>query len=284
VDRRVTENCTNAHNPVAERKALVLLEGIVKENSNSLRFEGDKLVVSRSDGNRYSVDLKSSNVYNASGKFVCIRVLSPCLPVIDQVIAKSLHLLASPKQSIEQHHDLMYKVTFAGLDPANEWPWIKSFTQTGLRNTFSTLIGADFAIKGIMVRGLAVKLQLWYVNYSGGFESVRTKHISGSTGAVILRSDHPANSDAESLKTIIEELRSCNERRIPIILVELCDDMSSQSYEDNAAMRESEELAKRHGIPFFACSVNHPATTMKPLAYLTEMIIERESTRRVIPS
>jgi GTPase SAR1 family protein len=272
------------HNPVAERKAFALLEGIVKENSNFLRLEGDKLVVTRPDGDRYFIDLNTSKVYNASGRFICIRVLSPSLPVVDQVLAKSLHLLASPRHSIELHHDLMYKVTFAGLDPVNEWPWIRSFTQTSLGNTFSTLIGADFAVKEMTVRGLAVKLQLWYVNYSDRFESVRVRHIRGSTGAVILRSDHPADNDVENLQASIDELRSCNERRLPMMFIGLYDDTSNQSYEINAAMKESEEIAKRRGIPFFACSVNHPATTIRPLTYLTEMIVRRESRRRVIPS
>lgn len=280
----MTENYTNFYDSVADRKALTLLEGIVKESNKSLKFEGDKLTVNRSDGTRYVVDLKSSKVYNDSGKFVCIRVLSPSLPVVDQVIAKSLYLLASPKASFDLDHDLLYKVTFAGLDPNTEWPWIRSFTQTSLGNTFSTLIGADFAVKGIKVKGLAVKLQLWYVNYCNKFESIRMRHIKGSTGAVILCNNNSANDDTESFQASIDELQSCNEKRLPMIFIRLYDEISDPNYGDGAALRKSEEVARRNRIPFFACSVNHPATTVKPLVYLTEMILKRESSKRAIPS
>lgn len=277
------EDWTGFHNPVAEKKALTLLEGIVKENSKSLLLEGDRLSVTRANGSRYFVELKSSKVYNEAGKFVCIRVLSPTLPIIDQVIAKSLYLLFSPNPLAGLDNDLLFKVTIAGLDPNNEWSWVRSFSQTSLGNTFSTLIGADFAVKEVRVKGLAVKLQLWYVNYCSKFESIRTRHIRGSTGAVILWSDHSSNADAKSLQASINELQSCNERRLPMIFVRLYDETPDRTCEEESSLKV-EEIARQNSIPFFSCSVDHPATTVKPLACLAEMILERESAKKSILS
>lgn len=127
----MTENYTYGRSPVAEKKALTLLRDIVQENSKFLKLERDRLTVNRPDGKRYFVELKSSKVYNESGKFVCLSVLSPGLPVIDQVIAKSLYLLTSePWANLD--HDLLYKVTLAGLDPNTEWPWVQSFSYASL--------------------------------------------------------------------------------------------------------------------------------------------------------
>jgi GTPase SAR1 family protein len=181
-------------------------------------------------------------------------------------------------------NDLLFKVTIAGLDPNNEWPWVRSFSQTSLGNTFSTLIGADFAVKEIKVGGLAVKLQLWYVNYCRKFESIRTRHVRGSTGAVILWSDHSSNADAKSLQASIDELQSCNERRLPMIFIRLYDETPSRTCGEDLSSVEVEEIARQNCIPFFSCSVNHPATTVKPLACLTEMILERESAKKTILS
>lgn len=268
------------HNPVAERKALTLLEGIVKENSKSLRLEGDKLTVSRSDGRTFFLELQSSKVYDASGKSICVRVGNQDLPIIDQVIAKSIYLLTSPRPSVDLDNDLLYKVTLAGLDPSNEWAWIRSFSQTSLSETFSTLIGADFAVKSVKVGGFAIKLQLWYVNYGNRFESIRMRHIRGSMGAIILCNDRSANKNAESFQVSIDEVRSCNETTVPVIFVGLYDENSNQNHEDSSVMNVGKEVARRNGIPFFTCSVNHPATTVKPLVCLTEMILKRQSSRR----
>jgi hypothetical protein len=276
----VSENFKNLLGSTTERKALTLLEGIVKENSESLKLEGNRLTIRRSDGIKYNVELSSSKVYSDSGRFICVRVLSPGLPIIDQVIAKAIYLLTSPRPSSDLDHDLLYKVTFAGLDPNHEWPWIRSFSQTSLGNTFSTLIGADFAVKGIKVKGLAVKLQLWYVNYGSKFESIRVKHVRGSMGAVILCNDRTANNNSESIQATIEELRSCNERRLPMMLIRLYDETSNHGGDGSSEMSKGEEIARRNGIPFFACSVNHPSTTAKPLVFLTEMMLGRQPTDR----
>jgi hypothetical protein len=268
---------------VAEKKALTLLRDIVQENGKFLRLEGDRLAVTRPDGKRYYVELKSSKVYSESGKFVCLSVLSPGLPVIDQVIAKSLYLLTSePWANLD--HDLLYKVTLAGLDPSVEWPWVQSFSYASLGESFSNLIGADFAVKGIKVSGLAVKLQLWYVNYCGRFESIRMKHVRGSMGAVILCNDDTQPANAAIFQTSIDELRSCNERRLPMIFVGLYDETTKRDARDSTGLKVGEEIASRNNIPFFACSVNHPATTAKPLVYLTEMILKRQPSRRKVSS
>jgi hypothetical protein len=268
------------HNPVAERKALTLLEGIVKENGKSLKLEGDKLTVSRSDGRTFLIELQSSKVYDASGKSICVRVGNQDLPIIDQVIAKSIYLLTSPRPSVDLDNDLLYKVTLAGLDPSNEWAWIRSFSQTSLSETFSTLIGADFAVKAVKVGGFAVKLQLWYVNYGNRFESIRMRHIRGSMGAVILCNDRSANRNAESFQVSINEVRSCNTTTLPMIFVGLYDENPNRNYEDSRMMEVGKEVARCNGIPFFACSVNHPSTTVKPLVCLTEMILKRQLSRR----
>jgi hypothetical protein len=279
----VTENYTYGRSPVAERKALTLLRDIVQKNSRSLALDGDRLVVTRPDGKRYFVEVRSSKVYNESGKFICLSVLSPGLPVIDQVIAKSLYLLTSePWANLD--HDLLYKVTIAGLDPSTEWPWVKSFSYASLGDSFSNLIGADFAVKGIKVSGLAIKLQLWYVNYCSRFESIRMKHLRGSMGAVVLCNDDSQPPNAAIFQTCIDELRSCNERRLPMIFVGLYDETTNMDARNSTGIRVGEEVAGRNNIPFFACSVSHPATTAKPLAYLTEMILKRQPSRRKVSS
>ncbi len=179
---------------------------------------------------------------------------------------------------------MLYKVTLAGLDPSTEWPWVQSFSYASLGESFSKLIGADFAVKGIKVSGLAVKLQLWYVNYCSRFESIRMKHVRGSMGAVILCNDDSQPANAAIFQTSIDELRCCNERRLPMIFVGLYDETAKRDARDSTGLRVGEEIASHNNIPFFACSVNHPATTAKPLVCLTEMILKRQPSRRKVSS
>jgi len=270
----VSENPTHAHDPVAERKALGLLKSIVEESGGSFRLEGERLVVTRKDEARYFVDLRSAKVYNEHGKFICLRVFSHGLPIVDQVIAKSLYLLTSPKQQIGTDHDLLFKVTFIGSEPNVEWPWISSMSLSTLEETFSKLIGVDFAIKRINIGNIAVKLQIWYLNYATQFRFMGGKYLQGSTGGVILSGANGNPEKLVDLQRSIDELRFYNGRKLPIILVGLYDEVSGHS-ESSTNLKDEEELAKRNNIPFFKCSLTHPATTDKPLTHLTNMILRR---------
>nr|MDO8099403.1 hypothetical protein [Candidatus Njordarchaeota archaeon] len=270
----MSENPTYAYNLIAERKALGLLKSIVEESGGSLRLEGQRLIVARKDEARYFVDLRSAKVYNEHGKFICLRVFGHGLPIVDQVIAKSLYLLTSPRQQIGTDHDLLFKVTFIGSGPSVEWPWISSMSLSTLEETFSKLIGVDFAIKRVNIGNLAVKLQIWYLNYATQFRFMGAKYLQGSMGGVILSARNGNPEKLGDLQRIIDELRFYNGRKLPIILIGLYDEVSGHN-ESSADLKDEEELAKRNNIPFFRCSLTHPATTDKPFAYLTNMILGR---------
>lgn len=274
----MSENLIHAQDLTAERKALGLLKSIVQESGGSFRLEGERLTVTRKDGVRYFVDLRSAKVYNEHGKFLCLRVFGYGLPIVDQVIAKSLYLLTSPRQQIGMDHDLLFKVTFIGSEPNVEWPWISSMSLSTLEETFSRLIGVDFAIKRINIGNLAVKLQIWYLNYTTQFKFIGAKYLQGSMGGVILCAENGNPEKLRNLQRSIDDLRFYNGRKLPIILVGLYNEVGGQS-ESSTHLNDEEELAKRNSIPFFRCSLTHPATTDKPLTYLTNLILRR-STRQ----
>lgn len=270
----MNENLASFQNPIAERKALSLLRGIVGENRGSLKLHEDRLTVTTRDGTRYSIELRSGKVYSESGKFVCVRVLTPNLPVIDQVIAKSLYLLSHPDPLLDSDYDLLFKLTFAGIEPRVEWPWIRSMSYSTLGEAFSGLIGADFAVKEIRTRDLSIKLQMWYVNYDNRFKSIRRKHITGSMGGIVLCTGNSELAKAMGFQTSIDELRSCNGGRLPIAFVGLYDEAEGHSG-DSGALKLGKEIARRNSIPFFACSLDHPSTIRKPLIYVVEAILGR---------
>lgn len=272
----MTESLTCFRDPVAEEKAISLLKSIVCENSRSLKLYDDRLTVTTLNGTKYSVDLGTAKVYSESGKFVCVRVLSPNLPVIDQVIAKSLYLLSHLDPLLALDHDILFKLTFAGIEPRLEWPWIRSMSYSALGDTFSSLIGADFAVKDIRFRDLAVKLQMWYVNYDDKFRSIRLKHIRGSMGAIVLCI---GDSDPEKIMGVeasIDELRSSNGGRLPIAFVGLYHG-AEEDGGGKQGLKLGEEIARRNNIRFFACSLDHPSMTRKPLAYIVEAILGNRS-------
>lgn len=203
----MVENPTHVCGVQAEAKALALLKGIVEENSRAFKMDGNQLTVTTQKGKRYFIEIRTAKVYNESGKFVCVSVLAPNLPIADQVIAKSLHLLCHPDSLSNLDQDLLFKLAFAGVEPRVELPWIKSISYSTLGETFSDLIGADFAVKEIRIGGLSIRLQMWYVNYNNRFRSIRSKHIKGSMGGIILCN---ANSDPEKVgncQASIDELK-----------------------------------------------------------------------------
>lgn len=270
----MTENLTRAKNPLAERKALDLFKSIIEENRESLKLEDTRLAVTRKDGEKYFVDLGSAKVYDEHGKFICLRVFGSGLPLLDQVIAKSLYLLTSHRRRIWTDHDLLFKVTFIGSEPSIEWPWINSMSLSSLEQTFSKLIGVDFAIKRINIGDITVKLQIWYLNYATQFKFMGVRYIQGSMGSVVLCAGNTNSQKLVDLQRNIDDLRLHSRMDLPIILVRICDEASEHAG-NGTSFKEEEELAKRNNIPFFACSPRHPATTDKPLACLTDMIIRR---------
>lgn len=270
----MTEHRSCFRDHIAEEKAFALLRGIVCENSKSLKLHGDRVDVTTLNGERYYIELGTAKVYNESGKFVCVRVLAPDFPIIDQVIAKSLYLLSHRDPLLALGHDLLFKLTFAGVEPRLEWPWLKSISYSTLGDKFSNLIGADFAVKEISFREISVKLQMWYVNYDNKFRLIRLKHIKGSMGAIILCS---SESDAQKIIGVeesIDELRSSNGGKLPIAFIGLYRG-AEEEFEGEQTLKLGEEIAKRNNIPFFACSLDHPSMTKKPLAYVVEAILSR---------
>jgi hypothetical protein len=269
----VTENPTRVHDSSANKRAQGLLESIVEESNGSFRLEGEKLAITRNDGEKYFVDLRSAKTYTEHGKFICLRVFGQGLPIIDQVIAKSLYLLTSPSQEIGSEHDLLFKVTFIGSQPNIEWPWVSSMSLSTLEETFSRLIGVDFAIKRISIGNLAVKLQIWYLNYSTQFKFLGARYLQGSMGGAILCTGNSSSEKLRDLQRSIDDLRSYNVRRLPVILVGLYDEAHKHG-ESKVSLDREEELARRNNIPFFKCSLIHPGTTEIPLRYLTNMILK----------
>ena len=265
--------------PIAEDKALALLKGIVHENSRSLKLFDDRLTVTTLNGTKYSVELGTAMVYSESGKFICVRVLSHNLSVIDQVIAKSLFLLSHPDPLSALDHDVIFKLTFAGIEPRLEWPWIRSVSYSALGDSFSSLIGADFAVKDLRVRDLTVKLQMWYVNYDDRFRSIRLKHIKGSMGAIVLCTSDSDPEKIVSIEASIDELRSSNGGRLPIAFVGLYHGAEEDGLR-NQNLRLGEEIARRKKIRFFACSLDHPSRTREPLTHIVEAILGRQSAPR----
>jgi hypothetical protein len=270
----VSENLTLAKNPLAERKALGLLKSIIEENRGSLQLEGRRLAVTRRDGGKYFIDLRSAKVYDEHGKFFCLRVFGSGLPLIDQVIAKSLYLLTSQRRRIWADHDLLFKVTFIGSDPNIEWPWINSMSLSSLEQTFSKLIGVDFAIKRINIGDLTVKLQIWYLNSATQFKFIGVRYLQGSMGSVVLCAGEATSEKLLNLQRNIDDLRLRSRMDLPIVLVRVYDEASGHS-ENGASFKEEEELAKHNNIPFFPCSLKHPSTTDMPLACLTNLILRR---------
>jgi hypothetical protein len=276
VDRGVTQNLTALQYPIPEGKALALLKDIVRENSKSLKLYDDRLSVTTLTGTKYSVELGTAKVFSNAGKFVCIRVLAPDLPIIDQVIAKSLYLISHPDPLLSLDHDIVFKLTFAGIEPNIEWPWIKSMSYSTLGDTFSSLIGADFAVKDIRCGDLVVKLQMWYVNYDDKFRSIRIKHIRGSMGGIVLCTNDCDPKKVLSVGESIDELRSSNGERLPIAFVGLYRG-ADECGRESQALKLGEEIARRKNIRFFACSLDHPSTTRKPFTHIIESILRRRS-------
>jgi hypothetical protein len=279
--RRLAENPTYFGSPSAEERALALLKAIVEENCRLLKLEDDRLSVSTQEGRKYSIDLGTAKVYDGSGKFICMRVQDPNLPVIDQVIAKSLYLLSYPDPLSTLDHNLVFKLTLAGVEPSIEWPWIRSMSYSTLGETYSSLIGADFAVKGIRVGDLVVKLQLWYVNYDDRFKSIRSRHVKGSMGGIILCTGTSKMEKVDGFQSSIDELRYCNGGKLPLVFVGLYDQREMHGME-REALKVGEAVARRNGIPFFPCSLNHPSTARKPLTYIVDAILGRRNT--IVPS
>jgi hypothetical protein len=211
-----------------------------------------------------------------SGKFICLRVLSPRLPVIDQVIAKSLYLLTNPRPSIDIDHDMLFKVAFLGSDPEIEWPWIKSISLATLGDDFSSLIGVDFAVKRIETMDHVIKLQMWYLNCVNRFKSVGARYIHGAMGGVVLWNASEDPSKIGDLQRSINDFYFCNERSMPTIIIGLCDDANGRKG-DEEAPEVGEDIARRNNIPFFRCELGHPSTTEAPLKYLANTILKMTS-------
>lgn len=256
-----------------EKRALALLKRILEENRQSFRLEDGALNVTAQNGVKYSIDTKSARVYDDSGKFICLRVLSPRLPVIDQVIAKSLYLLTNPRPSIGIDHDMLFKVAFLGSDPEIEWPWIKSISLATLGDDFSSLIGVDFAVKRIETMDHVIKLQMWYLNCVNRFKSVGARYIHGAMGGVVLWNASEDPGKIVDLQRSINDFYFCNERSMPTIIIGLCDDTNGCNG-DERALEAGEDIARRNNIPFFKCELGHPSTTEAPLKYLANIIIK----------
>lgn len=270
----MSQNPIRPQDPLAERKALGLLRSIVGESRGSFQLEGDRLKVTREDGARYFVDLRSAKVWDEHGKFVCLRVVGSGLPLSDEVIAKSLYLLTSPVQQIGIEHDSLFKVTFIGLEPKVDWSWINSMSLSSLGQTFSKWIGVDFALKRIRVDNLTIRLQIWYLNYSSQFRSLTTRYLQGSMGSAILCTGNANPQKLVDLQRNVDDLRLRSGGNLPMVFVGLSDEANEHT-KNSAYLKDEEELAKRNNIPFFMCSLAHPAAANKPLACLASMILRR---------
>ena len=269
----MAENLIRGQNAEVENRALALLKSILEENSKSIRLEDGVLNITAQNGARYFVDIKSTKVYDDSGKFICLRVLSPRLPVMDQVIAKSLYLLTNPRPSAGTDHDMLFKVVFVGSEPKIEWPWIKSISLATLGDDFSSLIGVDFAVKTIETMRHSMKLQLWYLNSAHRFKSLGTKYIHGAMGGVILWRAREDPGKIIDLQRSINDFYSSSERSMPTIIIGLCENTNGCNG-DKGSLETGENIARRDNLPFFRCELSHPSTSEAPLKYLANMILK----------
>ena len=135
---------------------------------------------------------------------------------------------------------------------------------------YNDTIGLDFKVIRLNIEGKAVRLNIWDTAGQERFRNITQSYYRGVKGIVVMY-DVTDLYSFECVRNWVEEIKSCAEESIPILLIGNKSDRSDRAVSTDAGL----ELAESLGIQFIETSAKYATNVKVAFETLARILIRK---------